>query len=134
MEANCVATRVCLGAGLTASLCRKAPSDRPALKPYWGKPAVRKFREGDGNVGIIRSPVRAIALPDKSPSPDLERARGGKLPRATRQGGLPGPIRSVPLTLLGTGPPGRRENGPPDARPRAVARARASVSVAEGSR
>jgi len=35
-----------------------------ALKPYWGKPAVRNFRGGDGNVGIIRSPVRAIALLD----------------------------------------------------------------------
>jgi len=34
------------------------------LKRYWGKPAVRDFREGDGDVGIIRSPVRAIALPD----------------------------------------------------------------------
>jgi len=34
------------------------------LKPYWGKPAVRNFRGDDGNVGIIRSPVRAIALPD----------------------------------------------------------------------
>src|SRR5258708_38727978 len=42
----------------------KALSDIPALKPYWGKPAVRNFRGGDGNVGIIRSPVRAIALPD----------------------------------------------------------------------
>jgi hypothetical protein len=42
----------------------KAASDSPALKPYWGKPAVRNFRGGDGNVGIIRSPVRAIALPD----------------------------------------------------------------------
>ena len=42
----------------------KAPSDIPALKPYWGKPAVRNFREDDGNVGIIRSPVRAIVLPD----------------------------------------------------------------------
>ena len=30
----------------------KAPSDRPALKPYWGKLAVRNFREGNGNVGI----------------------------------------------------------------------------------
>src|SRR5437868_11262794 len=29
-----------------------------------GKPAVRNFRGGNGNVGIIRSPVRAIALPD----------------------------------------------------------------------
>ena len=45
-------------------LAGKASSDRPALKPYWGKPAVRNFRGGDGNVGIIRSPVRAIALPD----------------------------------------------------------------------
>src|SRR6516165_4074828 len=41
----------------------KAPSDKPALKPYWGKPAVRNFREDGGNVGIIRSPVRATALP-----------------------------------------------------------------------
>ena len=43
----------------------KAPFDKPTLKPYWGKPAVRNFREDDGNVGIIRSPVRAIALPDR---------------------------------------------------------------------
>jgi hypothetical protein len=38
------------------------------LKPYWGKPAVRNFRGGDGNVGIIRSPVRAIALLDLPPT------------------------------------------------------------------
>jgi hypothetical protein len=44
----------------------KALSDPPALKPYWGKPAVRNFREGNGNVGILRSPLRAIALPDQS--------------------------------------------------------------------
>src|SRR5713226_4001661 len=48
----------------------KAPPQRPALKPYWGKPAVRNFRGDDGNVGIIRSPVRAIALPDKLPEAD----------------------------------------------------------------
>jgi hypothetical protein len=42
----------------------KASSDIPALKPYRGKPAVRNFRGGDGNVGIIRSPISAIALPD----------------------------------------------------------------------
>ena len=35
-----------------------------ALKPYWGKPTVRDFRGGNGDVGIIRSPVRAIALLD----------------------------------------------------------------------
>jgi hypothetical protein len=44
----------------------KALSDLPALQPYWGKPAVRNFREGNGNVGIIRSPLRAFALPDQS--------------------------------------------------------------------
>jgi hypothetical protein len=44
----------------------KAPADTPALKPYWGKPAVRNFRGDDGNVGIIRSPVRAIVLPDRA--------------------------------------------------------------------
>ena len=37
---------------------------RPALEPYWGKPTVRNLRGDDGNVGIIRSPLRAIALPD----------------------------------------------------------------------
>src|SRR5712691_8371028 len=44
----------------------KAAPEIPALKPYRGKPAVRNFRGGNGNVGIIRSPVRAIALPDSS--------------------------------------------------------------------
>jgi hypothetical protein len=42
----------------------KALSDIPALKPYWGKPAVRNFREGDGDVGFHVESVRAIALPD----------------------------------------------------------------------
>jgi hypothetical protein len=45
---------------------RQVAPDKLALKPYWGKPTVRNFREGNGNVGIIRSPVRAIALPDRS--------------------------------------------------------------------
>src|SRR5271165_5018751 len=27
-----------------AAMTRKAPPDKPALKPYWGKPAVRNFR------------------------------------------------------------------------------------------
>ena len=43
---------------------RKAPSDKPAFEPYWGKLAVRNLRGDDGDVGIIRSPVRAIVLPD----------------------------------------------------------------------
>jgi hypothetical protein len=46
------------------ALCWEGTFRKPTLKPYWGKPAVRNFRGDDGNVGIIRSPVRAIALPD----------------------------------------------------------------------
>src|SRR3954463_11144136 len=42
----------------------KAPPDRPAFQPYWGKPAVRNERGDRGNVGIIRSPVRPWILPD----------------------------------------------------------------------
>jgi hypothetical protein len=55
------------GAHFTARRGRKVRPDRLALKPYRGKPAVRNFRGGDGNAGIMRSPVRAIALPDLSP-------------------------------------------------------------------
>ena len=43
---------------------RQVAPDKLALKPYWGKPAVRNFREGDGDVGIMRSPIRAITPPD----------------------------------------------------------------------
>jgi hypothetical protein len=50
----------------------KASSDSPALKPYRGKPAVRNFRGGNGNVGIMRSPVRAIALPNEGTLVDLQ--------------------------------------------------------------
>jgi RHS repeat-associated protein len=39
------------------------------LEPYWGKPAVRNLRGNDGNLGIIRSPVRAIVLPDRQRVP-----------------------------------------------------------------
>ena len=64
------------GAGLTEARQGKAPSEKPALQPYWGKPAVRNERGGGGDVGIIRSPVRATTLPDKSLCPDLVRAPG----------------------------------------------------------
>jgi len=43
----------------------KAPPYKPALEPYWRKSAVRNLRGDDGNVGIIRSPVRAIVPPDR---------------------------------------------------------------------
>jgi hypothetical protein len=49
MDAN-LATLICVSFG-------KAPFDIPALT----------FREGDGNVGIMRSPLRAIALPARRP-------------------------------------------------------------------
>jgi hypothetical protein len=51
------------GSSLTGAGRGKAPFDKPALEPYRGKPAVRNLREDDGDVGIIRSPVRAIVLP-----------------------------------------------------------------------
>jgi len=44
--------------------CREGRVWTSGLKPYRGKPAVRNFTGGDGNVGIIWSPLRAIALPD----------------------------------------------------------------------
>src|SRR4051794_19578477 len=52
------------GAGLSLCQFGKAPPDRPAFQPYWGKPAVRNERGDRGNVGIIRSPVRASIPPD----------------------------------------------------------------------
>ena len=41
----------------------------PAFQPYWGKPAVRNDRGDGGNVGIIRSPLRATVLPDYGGQP-----------------------------------------------------------------
>src|SRR5215467_5203975 len=53
------------GAGLSRGRPRKAPLGKPAFQPYWGKPAVRNDRGDRGDVGIIRSPVRASILPDR---------------------------------------------------------------------
>jgi hypothetical protein len=39
------------GVGLTRAQRGKVPPDKLALEPYWGKPAVRNLREGNGNVG-----------------------------------------------------------------------------------
>jgi len=52
------------GSGLTSAAPGQARSERLTFKPYWGKPDVRNFRGGGGDVGIMRSPVRATALPD----------------------------------------------------------------------
>ena len=67
-----------LGASLTGTGSGQTPFDRPALEPYWGKPAVRNLREDNGNVGIIRSPVRAIVLPDLGLAGDALPVRAGK--------------------------------------------------------
>src|SRR5215471_5604513 len=48
----------------------KAPSEIPAFQPDWRKSAVRNDRGDDGNGGIIRSPIRAIVLPDRTPGVD----------------------------------------------------------------
>jgi hypothetical protein len=47
------------GVWLKRRINRKALTDKPALKPDWEKPAVRNFREGDGN-----GSYRAILLPE----------------------------------------------------------------------
>jgi hypothetical protein len=52
------------GSRLKLGGCGKVPPYMPAFQPYRGKPAVRNDREDRGNVGIIRSPVRASILPD----------------------------------------------------------------------
>src|ERR1700757_5105296 len=49
--------------GLSSATSRKVLSDRPALKPDWGKPTVRNFREEDGN-----GSDRAILLPERRSS------------------------------------------------------------------
>jgi len=90
MEANLIRATGMLGASLTETRLGKALSDRPALEPYWGKPAVRNLRGDDGNVGIIRSPLRAIVLPDQVPHcmgyeipvRDPRWGCGGAVPRA----------------------------------------------------
>src|SRR5215469_8659501 len=69
MEANRGLVTGMPGAGLTGRDFGKVLSETPALEPYWGKPAVRNLREDNGNVGIIRRPVRAIVLPDLWPPP-----------------------------------------------------------------
>ena len=89
----------------------QAPSDKPALEPYWGKPAVRNLRGDDGNVGIIRSPVRAIVLPDHQPgrflrSPPetplpMPRATFGKILSVARRTGSPQRIIGEARTMLG---------------------------------
>ena len=50
-------------ADLSEAIAGKVPSERPTFQPYRGKPAVRNERGDRGNVGIMRSPLRASILP-----------------------------------------------------------------------
>src|SRR5437667_6350150 len=74
------------GAGLSRRLPRKAPLDRPAFQPYWGKPAVRNERGDRGNVGIMRSPLRASILPNRAahPAPSAGEMRSETIPLGGR--------------------------------------------------
>jgi hypothetical protein len=65
-----------LGASLSRMVKGKAPSDKSALKPDWGKLTVRNFREGEGVGGIIRSPFSAFTLLDNGRRPDGQVGRG----------------------------------------------------------
>ncbi len=55
-----------VGSDLSRLRVGQAPSEMPALEPYWGKPTVRNLRGEGGDVGIIRSPLRATVLPDRT--------------------------------------------------------------------
>jgi hypothetical protein len=54
------------GSRLKPTMCEKVLPYMPAFQPYRGKPAVRNDRGDRGNVGIIRSPLRASILPDQA--------------------------------------------------------------------
>src|SRR3981189_1976009 len=68
MDANWQTRRECREQTEARVEAGKAPSEKPAFQPYRGKPAVRNDRGDRGNVGIIRSPVRASILPDRTAS------------------------------------------------------------------
>ena len=59
----------------------KAPPERPAFQPYWGKPAVRNDWGDRGDVSIIRSLVRGAAT--LAAGPAGESPAGGICPVAT---------------------------------------------------
>jgi len=82
------------GSRLKLVMLGKAPPDMPAFQPYWGKPAVRNDRGDRGNVGIIRSPVRASILPD------CGGARGNSRPYRDRRP-LTSSLQSIQFQICG---------------------------------
>ena len=63
VDANQHLSRACRVCGLTAMGIGKALSDRPALKPDWGKPAVRNFRGEDGKEQPTRPQSSGVQVP-----------------------------------------------------------------------
>src|SRR5450432_4133199 len=53
------------GSRLKPPIIQEGTAWKSAFQPYWGKLAVRNDRGDRGNVGIIRSPIRASILPDR---------------------------------------------------------------------
>ena len=57
---------------------RKAPPDRPAFKPYWGKLDVRNFRGDHGNIGIIEARLAPWSYPTADHGNRNQTARIGR--------------------------------------------------------
>ena len=81
----------------------KAASEIPALKPDWGKPTVRNFREGDGNSGIIEARQAPLLYPTilgeaMETSASCE-ARSAPLPYPTAENNRPNCLIIKALTL-----------------------------------
>jgi hypothetical protein len=98
------------GVGLTSSRPGQARADRLALKPYWGKPAVRNFRGGGGDVGIIRSPVRATALPDKFERSAFPESVGAGFTPARARAQTPNGQFSICVVPLGAWPTAKKQS------------------------
>jgi len=55
-DGSCVTLKGMPGAGLSGRWTGKEPPERPTLKPYWGKPAVRNLGEDSRKHGAVRVP------------------------------------------------------------------------------
>ena len=88
MEANLYQATGMMGAILTAARSGKALSDKPALEPYRGKPAVRHLRGDDGKEQPTRPQSSGVQVPVPSiaciQTVSISDARGGNEPRSAR--------------------------------------------------
>ena len=86
------------GAGLSRRSPRKAPPGQSAFQPYWGKLAVRNDRGDRGNVGIIRSPIRASILPDPKTNSRPDQSHLVRCPNCRRRNQPKGALGSCSQT------------------------------------